>query len=82
MNTKAHAVLKEALSLSPKARADIAGTLLQSLEVRGQRDVDEAWANEVDRRLKSIKERREKLVAWRPVKRRLGDRLRRGKTKA
>ena len=47
MLTKARQVLREALALPPKARADIAGTLLRSLDVPEEAGVDAAWAVEV-----------------------------------
>jgi putative addiction module component (TIGR02574 family) len=54
VSPKAQQVLREALALSPRARADIAGTLLRSLDVEDDPDIEKAWAREVERRLKEI----------------------------
>jgi putative addiction module component (TIGR02574 family) len=54
VSPKARQVLREALALSPRARADIAGTLLRSLDVEDDPEIEKAWAREVERRLKEI----------------------------
>jgi hypothetical protein len=53
MPTKARQVLREALALSPKARADIAGTLLRSLDASEEPGVDAA----VSKRRSAVAER-------------------------
>lgn len=47
MRSKAQQALRNALALSPKARADIAGTLLRSLDATEDAGVDAAWAAEI-----------------------------------
>lgn len=71
MSPKAQQVLREALALSPRARADIAGTLLRSLDVEDDPEIEKAWAREVERRLKEIESGKVKLVPWAQVGRRL-----------
>jgi len=51
MSTRGAEVLKEALSLPPAERAEIAERLLSSLDLPTQRKLDEMWANEVEDRL-------------------------------
>ena len=82
MNPRAQQVLRKALSLPPKARADIAGTLLRSLDVEDDSDVEEAWVLEIERRLKEVESGKVKLIPWEQVRRRFRAGLRRGKTKA
>jgi putative addiction module component (TIGR02574 family) len=69
-------VLREALQLPPKARADIAGTLLRSLDSREDPNVEEAWAAEVDRRVAEVDSGKVKLVPWERPRRRLRASLR------
>lgn len=81
MTAKARQVLREALSLPPRARADIAGTLLRSLDVEDDPDVEAAWAIEIERRLKEVESGKVKLIPWEQVRRRLRATLRRGRPK-
>jgi putative addiction module component (TIGR02574 family) len=71
MPTKARQVLREALALPPKARADIAGTLLRSLDAPEEAGVDAAWAVEVGQRLREVDSGKAKLIPWERVRRRL-----------
>jgi putative addiction module component (TIGR02574 family) len=73
--------LREALQLPPKARADIAGTLLRSLDARDEQGVDEAWTTEVTRRIADVDAGRVKLVSWQRARRRLRAGLRGARTK-
>lgn len=82
MTLKAQKVLREALNLPPKARADIAGTLLRSLDQDDDPGVESAWAAEVERRIHDVDSGRVKLVPWTQVRRRLQTTLRRGRSKA
>jgi putative addiction module component (TIGR02574 family) len=81
VSPKAQQVLREALALSPRARADIAGTLLRSLDVEDDPEIEKAWAREVARRLKEIESGKVKLVPWAQVRRRLRAGLGRGTAK-
>ena len=81
MPTKARQVLREALALPPKARADIAGTLLRSLDVPEEAGVDAAWAVEVERRLREVDSGEAKLIPWQRVRRRLEATVSRGRKK-
>jgi putative addiction module component (TIGR02574 family) len=81
MLTKARQVLRDALALPPKARADIAGTLLRSLDAPEKAAVDAAWAVEVEQRLREIDSREAKLISWERVRRRLETAVSRGRKK-
>jgi putative addiction module component (TIGR02574 family) len=81
MPSKAQQVLREALALPPKARAEIAGTLLRSLDLREEAGVDAAWEVELDRRLREIESGEAKLIPWERVRRRLESTVSRGRKK-
>jgi len=49
-------ILSAALALSPDERAIIAGLLLESLNPPNQKQIDAAWAEEVERRIREIDE--------------------------
>jgi len=63
VTAKAQSVLREALRLPPRVRADIASTLLHSLDEVEDEGVEEAWAQEVERRLADVESGRVKLVS-------------------
>jgi putative addiction module component (TIGR02574 family) len=69
MLSKARQVLREALALPPKARADIAGTLLRSLDAPQQASVEAAWAGEVGRRLREVASGEAKPFPWERARR-------------
>ena len=70
MSSKAHQVLRDALGLSPRARADIATTLLHSRDEKEDEGVDEGWAAEIERRLRDVESGAVKLEAPEPLRRR------------
>jgi putative addiction module component (TIGR02574 family) len=57
-------ILREALKLPPEARAALAGSLLDSLEERLDRDLETAWEAEIALRLKEIDEGKVRLIPW------------------
>lgn len=65
---KAKNLLTEALELPEKARADLAGRLILSLHPRADRDVEAAWAEEIDRRLEGSEERKARSRPWSSIK--------------
>ena len=74
MNPQSQQLLQTALALSEADRAEIAATLLYSLDPEMEADVDAAWAAEVQRRIESIDNGEVKLVPWADVLRTLRDR--------
>ncbi|MFB3893632.1 MAG: addiction module protein [Phycisphaerae bacterium] len=50
----------EALKLPTKARADLARTLIASLDEVSRREADDLWADEADRRYRELKNGRVK----------------------
>lgn len=49
-------ILSAALSLSPDERAIIASRLLESLDPPNQKQIDAAWGEEIERRIREIDE--------------------------
>ena len=71
MSSTARKVLEDALNLPDDERADLAAALLQSLDGAPEPGVDEAWRQEIDRRLEEVRDGRVDLVPWEEVRRRL-----------
>ena len=63
-------LLKQALSLSVDERAALANTLLDSLESRNE-SVQEAWDEEVARRIEDLKAGKAVTVPWEELHREL-----------
>jgi putative addiction module component (TIGR02574 family) len=68
-------VLKDALSLPPEARAALADSLLESLNTEIDPGVEEAWREEIHRRLQEIDSGAVQLIPWDEAHRRLRARL-------
>jgi putative addiction module component (TIGR02574 family) len=71
MTKPAEAVLAEALRLGEDERAELAAEILASLDGPADPDADEAWAEEIKRRIASIESGTAKLESWDEVKRRI-----------
>jgi putative addiction module component (TIGR02574 family) len=71
MNNKAQAILADALSLSDKDRADLAGKLIESLDPEVDSDWEEAWSVEIARRLEQLDQGLEKTVPWEEARRQI-----------
>ena len=74
-------MLREALRLPPKARADVAGLLLLSLDGPVEHGLDDAWAREVTRRVADVDAARVTLVPWQRARPRLRAEISDGRTK-
>ena len=80
VNVRAKKIRDEALELPTKARAKLAHDLLVSLEdepLESPENVEKAWAAEIDRRIKDVKEGRAKLIPADEVLRRVRASLKR-----
>ena len=71
-------VWKEAVDLSEKDRADLAGLLIESLEGEPDPGVEAAWADEIGRRIAEIEAGTAKCIPWEEVRQRLHGRLNEG----
>ena len=68
MQTGPKSLFEEALRLPEKERVDLAGRLILSLHPKADRDVEAAWAAEIDRRLDKWEEGKARSVPWGKVK--------------
>lgn len=64
-------LIKDALSLPPGARAMLADHLLESLDWEHQKEVDEAWAQEAERRMQEIRDGKVQTIDGEQVMREL-----------
>ena len=76
---EANELLKKALELPETERAALAGSLLDSLEITSDSSVEEAWNDEIARRLREIDSGKVKTVSWAEVRRRISTKLDNGK---
>jgi putative addiction module component (TIGR02574 family) len=76
MTKKAEALLHEALDLDERERAEMAAALLDSLEPPvDEHEVEEAWREEVRRRIAAVDSGQAELIPWEQVRDQLFARL-------
>jgi putative addiction module component (TIGR02574 family) len=71
MSPTAEDVLKQALSLEEKDRASVAGALIESLHTQVDPDAEEAWDQEIRRRVEELESGAVETVPWSEVRKRL-----------
>ncbi len=71
MNREATELLKKALSLSVEERADLAGSLIESLDDSEDDSVAAAWDEEIARRMAELDSGKVKPVSLEEARRRL-----------
>ena len=64
MMQESQELLKKALALPDKERADLAGTLIESLDHIVDENAEAAWQEEVARRLDEVQAGRVKTIPW------------------
>jgi putative addiction module component (TIGR02574 family) len=62
-------LLKHALTLSDKERADLASSLIDSLDPNINADAELAWQEEIARRLEEVENGRVATIPWEEVRR-------------
>jgi putative addiction module component (TIGR02574 family) len=81
MTQEATELLKRALALTAEERAELAGSLLESLD--GVHDdpqaVEAAWNDEIARRIADLDSGKAKTVPWEEVRRRISSKLTHGR---
>ena len=75
MERKVQELFREATEMSERDRAELAGLLLESLENEPDVDVEAAWAEEVERRVRQIDSGEVKTLPWDQVRAQLHARL-------
>ena len=71
MSPRASEVLQQALSLDEADRASVAGALIESLEGPAEEGVEEAWSEEIRRRVEALEAGSVETVPWSEVRERL-----------
>jgi len=71
MTRDANRLLKKALTLSVSERADLAGSLIESLDHAQDKSARAAWDDEIARRMKELDSGRVKPVSLAVARRRL-----------
>ncbi len=65
---EAEELLKKALALPEKERADLAGSLIDSLEETVDENVEAAWQEEIARRPEEVRSGKVKITSWEDVR--------------
>jgi putative addiction module component (TIGR02574 family) len=79
MTQEANDVLKRALALPPEDRAELAGSLLESLDVGQDPDAQAAWHEEIGRRIQDLDSGKAKAIPWAEVRSRIAAKLGNGR---
>jgi putative addiction module component (TIGR02574 family) len=64
-------LLKDALTLPPEGRAELADSLLESLDQEVDEGVEQAWLDEIQKRLREIDTGAVAMIPWEEAERRL-----------
>ena len=64
MTTQSQELLVSALALPEAERAEIAASLIRSLDPETDEDMDAAWAMEIQRRVEAIDRGEVRLIPW------------------
>ncbi|MGB2622824.1 MAG: addiction module protein [Candidatus Acidiferrum sp.] len=79
MTQQTSELLQKALELSEEERADLACSLLDSLDARVDEGAEKAWDQEIARRASDLDSGKAKSVPWEEVQGRISSRLTHGK---
>jgi putative addiction module component (TIGR02574 family) len=81
MTQEATDLLKKALALTEEERAELAGSLLESLDDMQDEpeSVEAAWNEEIARRIADLDSGKAKTVPWEEVRQRISSRLTHGR---
>jgi putative addiction module component (TIGR02574 family) len=73
---QASELLQKALSLSEEERAELAGSLIESLDATVDESAEAAWNQEIARRIEDLDCGEAKTVPWKEVRSRISSKLR------
>jgi len=68
MTQQASELLQKALSLSEEERAELGGSLIESLDASVDEAAEAAWNQEIARRIEDLDSSRAKTVPWETVR--------------
>jgi putative addiction module component (TIGR02574 family) len=69
MSPETNDLLQKAMTLPPEERAELASSLIDSLDQIVDEDAEMAWQQEASRRMTEISEGKVKTIPWREVQR-------------
>ena len=69
MMQEAQELLKKALALPDKERADLAGSLIDSLDDTVDENAEAVWQEEIVSRLEEVRSGKVKTISWNDVRR-------------
>jgi putative addiction module component (TIGR02574 family) len=72
-------LLKKALTLPANDRATLAGSLIDSLEDVAEASAQNAWNDEIARRIEELDSGKAKTISWDEVRRRIATKLDHGR---
>ena len=75
MGRKLNELFREASQLTERERAELAALLLESLEGEPDEDVEAAWVEEIERRVRQIDSGEVQTIPWEQVRAELYARL-------
>jgi putative addiction module component (TIGR02574 family) len=67
MTERSLELLQKALSLTEEERADLAASLLNSLEASSDPDAESSWQEEISRRASELDSGKAKTIPWQEV---------------
>jgi putative addiction module component (TIGR02574 family) len=79
MTQQASELLQKALSLSEEERAELAGSLIESLDTTVDETSEVAWNEEIARRIADLDSGKAKTIPWEVVRSRISSKLSHGK---
>lgn len=79
MTPDADELLKKALTLPANDRATLAGSLIDSLEDVDEASAQNAWNDEIARRIEELDSGKAKTIPWDEVRRRVATKLDHGR---
>jgi putative addiction module component (TIGR02574 family) len=68
MSPEIDELFQKALALPPEARAELANSLLESIDPTVDEEVDAAWQREIVRRMDEISSGEVKTIPWQEVR--------------
>jgi putative addiction module component (TIGR02574 family) len=79
MTERATQLMQKALSLSDEERADLACSLIDSLDATVDEGAESSWEQEIARRVADLDSGKAKTVPWKEVRGRISSKLPHGK---
>lgn len=71
MSVTVEELLRQALKLNAKARAELAALILESVPTESPEEVDAAWQAEIQRRVRELESGSVKTIPWEEVREKL-----------